>query len=600
MIEKYWMSFLREVDTWLRLYGLAPWYFRKLKGAKTDGSVKGQGNDGASKKKKKYLHAADVSRSLRDGPHGTLFETYVPVVPAFGTGQIETYVKNGQQEFQWRWLESANLSHGHASMIDKKVHFIIETGSAPDIRGEYRSDLASLAQDDALVQTMRLNMLEAQHATLHPLHTVEWAPDIAKATGPAGQYAEGNPLMGGGQVAFPSEIPHQRQGPSPLSRVQEERRQHSGGYAKSGNGYAFTAEADYLPPELLGELTTWRAGTYRVDGGMGSGSNLRTQLQDRRELLKEHPQLRGHLASPGEFLRGGPPGRPDLPPNTHILEPYERMVTHAPAQPDMGHLMSVQNRFDQMIGMLVDYPLEIVMGMGGKGGGGGAGPGGAQANSRPQSSSSGGGGGPQRMPEKSGMFQYVITRQRARSNFFTKQIRRIFMLAYGATLQHAQSESASLFASVHGRWPNEREQLELNHRLDIHVFFPRTPLLSFDEMVVYYQHGLFSEEDFRKFALDVIGMEDRAPTEDYKKALQMLYKEPLALELKKMRAEATVASMTPQQGQAGPASSKNKSKTNTSASTTGGTKKRARESNSGNSKSKSGNDGSSMTKKAKK
>lgn len=565
VIERHWMPFLRDADTWLRLYGIAPWGFRRLKGAKSDGSIS---------RKSPLSDSRNASRTGREGPHGTLFETYVPFVPAYGTGRVETYTKNGEQHFQWRWLPEANMSHGRKSMVDKGFHFMIDTSAKPDIYGNYHSDMASLAQDYAFVTAMRLNLLHAQQQALFPVRSVEWAPDIAKATDGGAQYSEGNPLSM--QSAFPSEMLHQQQGPLPLEKVQAQRQ------ATAGNGYALTAEADYLPPDMLGEETTSRAGLYRVKDEDGDSRSLINQLGQRRGLLREHPELREHLVSPSQYVTGMPGARGNLPPNTHLLEPYERMVTQPTVSPDMSHLMAVQNRFDQMLAMLADYPLEMVMGMGGKGGGGGSGPGQSHHGSQ-SSSSAASASGPQKMPEKSAMYKFVIERQRARSAFFTKEIRRIFMMAYGTTLQNARTEGASLFARMHGRMPNERELLELNKRLDVHVFFPRTPLMSFDEMAVYYQHGLFTSEDFMNFALDVIGMEDRAPADDYKKALKMLYKDPVELELKQMR---MAASPQAQAGAGGSSTAAGGGKAN--GAKAGGAKTTTTASNKASSSSKSG------------
>jgi hypothetical protein len=213
-----------------------------------------------------------------------------------------------------------------------------------------------------------------------------------------------------------------------------------------------------------------------------------------------------------------------------MLEPYEHLVTPPSAVPDTRHFMPLLNRFDQMAAALSDYPLEMIMGMGGKGGGGGTGPG-----------APGGGGGGTKAPsagsgtktpsasggQKGGMFQYITMRQRARSRFYTREVRRVFLMAYGATMERARKDSTTLFWQYTGRVPSEDEVLSLEANLDVQVFFPRTPLLSFDEMVVYYQHGLISEKDFSQFALDVIGLGDKAPPDDYAKVLEMMYRTPL-------------------------------------------------------------------------
>lgn len=546
VVERYWMPWLRDVDTWIRLFGLAPVRFRKLRGKNLPGPGEPATNSGAGRAGGKQGGAAAAAAAAgpeREEPPDTsfLFEMAVPVVPAFGTGTIETYVEDGQQRFQWRWNEEANMSHGRrVDRVDPQV-FFIESTHLPDIYGQYRSEMVSLVEDYMRLEEMHDVLRRANEATQHPLRVVEFSPDIAKATGANAQHAEGDPMHSFSQVAFPAAMSYEEPAARPIEQIQAIRRdqqQQSGGARAPTMTY--TAEADYMVPDRLGDTmpSSARMVPFKAENARDAdGHRIMEQIRQRRDILNAHPEWRTHLADPHTFYSTVGEGANRLPPNTVVLEPYERMTTQTPATPDTHHLMAVQNRFDQMAAVLADYPQEMIMSMGGKGGGGGGGPGVTSHSG----SGAGNPSGPNKMPQRSAMFQYVVTRQRARSSFYGRQVRRVFMMAHAATWREASSESQELFRKLRGRPPSEREVLDMERNLDVQVFFPRTPLLSFDEMAVYYQHGLFSEEDFRTFALDIVGMEERAPTQDYRKALQMLYREPVSLGIEAQEAQVKQA-----------------------------------------------------------
>ena len=110
-----------------------------------------------------------------------------------------------------------------------------------------------------------------------------------------------------------------------------------------------------------------------------------------------------------------------------------------------------------MASVILGYPLEMIMSMGGKGGGNSGGIG--QNNPGTNTSD-----GPLKMPQNSGMQQFVIAQQRARSNFFKNEVKHIFMMANAVTLRQEHQDKHDAVIMTRGRLPSEREALAIEAR----------------------------------------------------------------------------------------------------------------------------------------
>lgn len=136
VIERHWMPWQRKVYDWIKILGICPYYFKKLKG--------------------QHLHQ-------------------VPVVPDMELGYITVSVTDDHElKYHWYWR------HGYHHEEDKAILWVI-TDHAPCADGIIKSTLASLLPQyrTLLVLQKSLEIASAQSAEL--THVLEYHPDKATA-----------------------------------------------------------------------------------------------------------------------------------------------------------------------------------------------------------------------------------------------------------------------------------------------------------------------------------------------------------------------------------------------------------------------------------
>ena len=129
LLKTYWLPWKRDMYMWLKMFGICPWYFKKLRGT----------------------------------PHK------YPVVPKFGSGHISTYLSNRhEQRFKWTWMNGKD---------DSKMHFETNT-YAPTIFGEIVSPIVSLLEDYRSLKIARKALETAWQCQAQPQHILEFKPTI--------------------------------------------------------------------------------------------------------------------------------------------------------------------------------------------------------------------------------------------------------------------------------------------------------------------------------------------------------------------------------------------------------------------------------------
>ena len=109
LIETYWMPWLKNVYDWIKMLGIAPYRFIRVK--KTD--------------------------------------HYFPSCPEWGTGYITTYVdKNHEQKFKWYWKDAQDQQE------EKAMHWV-KGHDYPSIDGTLRSDMNTLLKEFRTVSVLR-------------------------------------------------------------------------------------------------------------------------------------------------------------------------------------------------------------------------------------------------------------------------------------------------------------------------------------------------------------------------------------------------------------------------------------------------------------
>jgi hypothetical protein len=400
--------------------------------------------------------------------------TFVPIVPPLGTGHIETYVDaKREQQFQWRW-SSLHVSDKKRNQVDTSFFFVVQ--HVPTTDGRYTSALSSLLRSWRELEYHKVMNEQIIARQLNPVNYITWAPDITKATGVgASSYVEGADQS----IAYPNQQLRGRpSGPAaassatPLATVTEFRQRH-----QDKRHMMPTAEALIAGGSLLG-----KPGYYTYDSSEASREALQT-------LFTMHPDL-AHTLRPGD----------SKPPNTYVLQAYEQLHTISPPSTRID-TVALEDRFARTAAAAVGVPLDMIVNFG-----------------RTSSTASGGGTDPATMRE------FLTERLKSASAFYAQMLEEMLRAAFAPSLRQAQREVKTLWKRRYGQAPTDRETALLEQLIDVHVDFPRTPDLTMDEMLRFYQLRFFDEDRVYQFSMDHVGLraEDHVP-EETKKALKNLF-----------------------------------------------------------------------------
>jgi hypothetical protein len=473
IIRDHWMPVLRILNLHLVLFGVAAWYFRRLQ------VPVHQLRDGGGANK----HT--TGRQAADG----LIEVLVPAVPPYGSGQIETYVADRVQRFHWKWHEWA-LPPRRKRTVDPAV--FIEVESPPDIFGRITSKMATLVHENTLVRSLEMQLHRGNDRAISPEHFIEFHPNLAHAasdTGAGGATGASASFALLAQTRFPGESGVPRDSRNKLERVRDFHleQQKRDGYAAGGT----FAEDAILPPGAAGASRTMQT------------SAAAALHQKQLLFLDNHPEMRQlfnvQVGADAQAVAS-------LGDRAHYLHPYQRYVAPPVHSPDTSALLPLIARRDRLAAAICDFPLENVMGV--------------DAHSAGATRSR---AGNRNEEHGDSMSQFVISRLRARSNNMADLVQRMFRGAHVAMFKQAYVDSKKLFRARAGRSPTEAEKTLLHANLDVHVIFPRTPLVSFEQMARYFQHRMITAQDFFEFAVDIVGLGDKAPPGELERALKVLY-----------------------------------------------------------------------------
>ena len=129
LLKTHWLTWKRNMYVWLKMFGVCPWYFVKVRNT---------------------IHR-------------------YPVVPPFGSGHITTRLnKKHFQEFEWHW------SNGD---LEKKMHFEVRR-YPPTIYGQFTTPLISLLDDYRSLKIARESLEIAWVNQARPQHILEYKPNI--------------------------------------------------------------------------------------------------------------------------------------------------------------------------------------------------------------------------------------------------------------------------------------------------------------------------------------------------------------------------------------------------------------------------------------
>jgi hypothetical protein len=133
LIETYWMPWMADMYDWLKMFGVCPWYFGKLRNT---------------------IHS-------------------IPIVPPYGSGIIKTYMdKKRRQRFKWFWVRDYNDLDTES---DPTMYFEVD-GRPPSLNGYILSTVATLLPDFRTAKLVRENSEKAWQQQAHQQHIFEMHP----------------------------------------------------------------------------------------------------------------------------------------------------------------------------------------------------------------------------------------------------------------------------------------------------------------------------------------------------------------------------------------------------------------------------------------
>ncbi len=461
IVEKYWMPWIANIHDRLKMFGIAPYYFKAVPivdNANTSlsvylASLKGGGDDKTAPPSSGTQRKSTVH--------------FVPIVPEYGSGYIETYLdKNMEQQFVWTWNDDIGSSR-LAGQEDGRMYWAIQ--HKPTIYGEYtgvlNSSLKPWVHASAIINA---DIIVAKNKS-NPMHVIESHPNI----------------NGGGGGGAQEQIQGSR-----LSNM------YPGVFVEPD-----TPDALDIIDIRESRIEQQRYGVLRSGGDdIGLSSTNDDMLTNLKPAMYERVQLELHKRKhPELFHTGGAESmenktRKRLPPNTLKLAAYEKYVNCNQPEQTRTDVLQLLERLDKIFAALADFPIETIMNQSG-------------TNSAAKDDSS---------------KNYTINRLKTQSKLYAKLIKKAWKEAYAPLFIKEKNEAERMVKKNYGRKPTEQEWAWIERQLDITVKFPRSPFGTFDELIGMYTHGMIDEKQFYKFAIDLIGLpiEDQMPKEVTKKLKQ--------------------------------------------------------------------------------
>jgi hypothetical protein len=132
LLKLYWLPWLQNMYIWIKIFGICPWYVKRLRGT----------------------------------PHS------IPVVPPFGSGYMTTHMdaKTHEQVFHWYWT---NTTEPEPNMF---FEFGPSALQKPTLAGEFTSAMSALLDEYRTIKIVRQATEIATYHQARPQHIFEFHP----------------------------------------------------------------------------------------------------------------------------------------------------------------------------------------------------------------------------------------------------------------------------------------------------------------------------------------------------------------------------------------------------------------------------------------
>lgn len=485
IIVRYWMPFLFELYNRLKLEGVVPYYYKKVR------------LGGGSRKGK------SLSIGQKQAFH------LVPVIPPLGSGETYTYMNGKEQDYYWKW---SNLitDNTAAGLEDGGIYFVVR--NPPLLDGTLTSPLKALLSDRIYLDLIELTAFQLAQNLINPLHVVTFNPDLKSATAIVQAQDrrhpdERNPAISG--TAGLNPVRQQTQQQTALEYVTHFRRRGIVGE----NGRTPLSDlgiSDDINGRLMGRASMEDAVRgYKSSKSSSTATSRFNALNSLKRVQQGIDNINGT-----DNLEDGATIEERLAwsrmVNTMLLEPGEHYQAGAkPSSFDLNHTFFVQ-RFDELTSAALGFPLFSMIKQTGTKSGGSA----------------------------ISIFESELQAETAIFSAITKEI---LCIAYmpdilksidGLSEEISNGEGITYGDLISPDMENLSERREkllaIADSSDLEVVFQRPPMKSFEDFEKLFARRIIDAKTFYKLSMDSMGLSSfgAQPPKEYFDAIEKLYPIP--------------------------------------------------------------------------
>jgi len=482
LISKYWMPWLRTLDTMIVNFGFAPFYFKTIETTVAIDASDVEYDDSDSGDEAEDVDYAAAKPVKNQQLFKRVFFQF-PVSPNMEMGKVETFIYEKEQFLIWKWGEY--MGKELANTFDTKMYFIVE--ELPSLNGTINSRLSPLINDWLYMMDLKQKDMRLIDAMVNPRYAVEYSPNMGP-TLPKGdqEYVEGMhpnsffPNITVGQFTEHSGIhsagDHVH---NVLSSIQGF---HNAALLNTGTG-------------SMGHMNAGLDPQGTIFKSAGNASQYNTQMSESMDkmalFLARNPELADnvHLV-------------PTKAENAFYLNPYEKLVTiNGPTQTISDKITTLQEKFNAMVSMILNSPFGLDTAASS-----------ATSNSALVTTES----------------STSHNRIRHRIKFYCGVVKSVFKLAFRTLFERVDSDMQRLLRFHIQNNLSVDEILGLERALDFSVVFkPANMEMDFHQIVELYRNGVFTEDEAYNIYFSKIGYTDpplKAPTA-FKQQMKLLYRQ---------------------------------------------------------------------------
>ncbi len=503
IIKKYWMKWVSDFELWDTLFGVVPYYLKSIEVNVKTNVIKMPDIKGKTLSYEKILKRNKKTKRSRDDNNNNKNKDkdkdqrptkkrktsgfnsnedredqfikfdiqkkkhFVPFIPPLFSGYIETYFKDDERQFIWKWFDDdddelqSNFDKQNYGG-DKKMYW--GGSSYPDINGNLTTKISTLIKKWSYIKTMKKCNLNIYKRMANPFSVIEFHPsgssvesilDDIEGTGFSSLYPGMHISNLGGN--------HQRQ--------------------SSHNEFDFNGTANtqkYNDRSKLSNVFNFYKNIYNQECETPDFFGLSYNLSNLPRLsnsamLKSQLELRrlksGGCGGGGQNGYNEDKSNMSVMGNVERLKPFQKYIPVAPPQPiNEREITDKEKQFNKEAAISVNFPLEMIIDV-------------------PHEKAMG----------NFSLFMNDIIKKKV--NFYRDLIENVWKESYMTFLINIKDRMYSIARKL-----NPTEWHFIDDQLLIEVIFTITPQATYEDMQRLYSHGFINAEQFKRFSLSLSGI----------------------------------------------------------------------------------------------